>query len=128
MDWSRQQSERRRDPRFEILAQVRVRRAETDYVLEVKNLSSSGALIELGSLERPGWLKIGRRVELTLFVSDQQESAEIAGDVVRVVEDAKMCAFGVHFVDISAAAQTHLDRLLGPGRTLRPKPPPLPAK
>jgi hypothetical protein len=127
MDWSRQQSERRRDPRFEILAQVRVKSTETDYVLEVKNLSASGALIELGSLERPGWLKIGRRVELTLFVPDHEASADIAGDVVRIVEDSRMCAFGVQFVNTSSAAKSYLEQLLGPGRTLRPKPPPLPA-
>lgn len=126
MDWSRQQSERRRHPRFEILAQVRVRNAQTDYVLEVKNLSVSGALIELGSLERPGWLKVGRQVELTLFVPEDDASADLTGDVVRIVEDSRMCAFGVTFVGISATGRAYLERVLGTSTTTRPKPPPLP--
>ena len=128
MSWSRETSERRRHPRYEILAQVRVRPADTDFVLEVKNLSMSGALIELGSLERPVWVKIGRRVELTLFVPDQARSAEVSGPIRRIVEDTEQCAFAVQFEGISAEARSYLELILGPRRSLRPKPPPFPHK
>jgi hypothetical protein len=126
MDESGAQSERRRHPRYEVLAQVRVHHSDLDWVLEVKNLSASGALIELGSLERPQWLRVGHAVELTLFVPDQDDAAELCARVVRIVEDARMCAFGVQFVSVAPAALQYLGRLLGPSRTSRPKPPPLP--
>lgn len=125
MTWS-PASERRRHPRYEILAQVRVRHLDTDFVLEVKNLSVSGALIELGSLQRPGWVRIGHHVDLTLFVPEEPESTDVGGPIVRIVEDTRQCAFAVQFANPTPEAQRYLARVLGPGRSLRPKPPPLP--
>jgi hypothetical protein len=63
-----------------------------------------------------------------LFIPDQDTSADLSGEVVRIVEDSRMCAFGVTFVDVSAGGKAYLDGVLGPGMPLRPKPPPLPAK
>ncbi len=120
------QSERRRHPRYEVLAQVRVRRADTDYVLEVKNLSQSGALVELGDLARPTWVKVGRTLELTLFVPDEDESTDVSGTVRRVVEEVGYAAFAVEFTALSDEAQKYLARLLGPDRPVRKQPPPLP--
>ncbi len=45
--------ERRRHERYELMAQVRVQRGGTDYVLDLGNLSLSGALLSLGSLRKP---------------------------------------------------------------------------
>ena len=51
-----------RAERYALMGQVRVRRSEVDYVLDIIDISSRGALIDLGELARPKWLKVRQTV------------------------------------------------------------------
>ena len=56
-------SDRRRHVRYDLIAQVHVRQAKSDYVLELRNISQSGAMAVLGTLARPSWIDVDRVVE-----------------------------------------------------------------
>jgi hypothetical protein len=132
-------SERRRHTRYELMAQVRVRRGSVDYVLELVNISRSGALVSLGSLQEPRWLSIGRTVELSIIHPEALDTVDLTGRVVRIEEGARL-AFAVEFDPPQPAEAAALDRLLAhalestrppPVRPPRPgpvgrQPPPLP--
>lgn len=109
-----------RAERFAMAAQVRVQKSDTDYVLDVVNVSLSGALIDLAKLRRPKWLKVRRTVEVTLLADDSL--LELRGVVVRIVEDLDGARFAIRF-----ESGQSLDAL---GELLRshgqPLPPPLP--
>ncbi len=117
--------ERRCRPRFDVLVQVRVHHDDTDLVLEVKNLSISGALVDLAQIERPGWLLLGARVELTFVIPDSVKSVDLVGQVVRLTEDLRYRHFAVQFQDVAPQEERALARLIDAGRK-RVGPPPLP--
>ena len=59
-----------------MMASVHVRHAAVDYLLELGNISRSGALVLLGSLPQPLWMTLGRKVELSLVaLLDENEMA-----------------------------------------------------
>lgn len=91
-------SDRRSYERFDLLAQVRVRSGNVDYLLEVVNLSRGGALIDLGSEPRPAWLELLRTIEIRLL--DPAEGSAIIdakGRVVRIVETLDSRTFALEF-------------------------------
>lgn len=110
-----------RADRYALMAQVRVRRSSIDYVLDVIDISLSGALIDLGELPRPKWLKVRQEVLLTLLLDDTQQ--ELKGEVVRIVEDLEGSRFAVRYAP-SVALDPLRAALLKHGRVL---PPPLPS-
>lgn len=120
--------ERRRHPRFEVMAQVRVKRGRNTYVLEVLDVSESGALVDLGTLARPLWLLVGRRVELHLFpLEPDRELAPIAtwARVVRVVAAPGGYRFAVEFEPETPGLREGIARLIA---LSSPRPPPLPSR
>lgn len=115
------------------MAQVRVKRGRNSLVLDVVNVSESGALVDLGSLDRPNWVRPGRTVEMILFVLD--EDAELApinvwADIVRVVDDPTGVQFGVCFQDPDGTVAASILRLAEAAAPPRPaaQPPPLPSR
>ena len=97
-------AERRRFQRHEMMASVHVRHAAVDYLLELGNISRSGALVLLGSLPQPLWMTLGRKVELSLVaLLDENETAPssyrdplvLRGAIVRMHAGNK--GFGMHF-------------------------------
>lgn len=102
------------------MAQVRVERSEVDYVLDVIDISLSGALIDLGELARPKWLKVRREVLLTLLLDGTQQ--ELVGEVVRIVEDLEGSRFAIRYKDTVAVTELRA-LLMAHGCSL---PPPLP--
>ena len=74
-----------RAERYALMAQVRVRRSDIDYVLDVIDISLSGALIDLRELARPKWLKVRQEVLLTLLLDGEQQ--ELTGEIVRIAAD-----------------------------------------
>lgn len=97
-------AERRRFQRHEMMASVHVRHAAVDYLLELGNVSRSGALVLLGSLPRPLWMTLGRKVELSLVaLLDENDAAPssyrdplvLRGAIVRMHAGNK--GFGMHF-------------------------------
>lgn len=121
-------SERRRHPRFEVMAQVRVMRGRNVFVLDVINVSESGALVDLGSLERPYWLATGKRVELVLFAPDGDAGftpVSIWAGVVRVIDDQRSIKFAVCFEDPQGEVAAAVRQLV---EDSPPRPPPLPVR
>lgn len=109
-----------RAERYALMAQVRVRRSKVDYVLDVIDISLSGALVDLGELARPDWLKIRQHVLLTLLLDGVQQ--ELTGEVVRIVEDLEGSRFAIRYTpDVAVDELRQL--LMAHGRSL---PPPLP--
>jgi c-di-GMP-binding flagellar brake protein YcgR len=123
---SNHSAERRRHPRYDLIAQVRVKRGRVDYVLELSNISMSGALIELGSLETPKWVEIGRELEVHIVHPIDLDAIEVPARVVRV--EGTATRFAVEFEEVEAATEAGLARLIAAasGRASA-EPPPLPA-
>jgi hypothetical protein len=125
--------ERRRHPRYDLLAQVRVKRGAMDTVVELHNVSSSGALLHLGKLRRPAWVEMNRRLEIGIVHPVELDLIELQGRVVRVVEEDTGIALAVEFVDATPEALRGIERLVStaresesPASSRRPQPPPLP--
>jgi len=118
--------ERRRHERYEILAQVRVQRGAVDYVLELGNLSVSGALVSLGSLRKPTWVQLGRIAEFAIINPETLDPVTVPGRIVRVAQDEAGWSFAVEFVEPDAAAQKEILKLVVLAARGHQGPPPLP--
>jgi len=128
-------SERRRHERYELLAQVRVKFGKIDYVLELGNLSRSGALLTFGSLRKPGWVNLGKLVDVGIIHPESGETVELSGKIVRVHQDAEGYGFAVEFEEPGEDAARGLQQLIELGArgteapAAKPRsrgPPPLP--
>jgi len=125
--------ERRQHPRFELMAQVRVKRGQVDYVAELSNISLSGALLHLGTLKPPRWLDIGRIVEIGIIHPIDLEPVAAQGKVVRISQDESDTSVAVSFVELTEDDERGIGRLVVLARQRQPprpetagKPPPLP--
>lgn len=85
--------ERRRHERFDLMAQVHVKHGTVDFVLELVNISESGAMLELGSLKAPPWVRAGKDVSITLFDEETLEDIVIAASIVRALDNAFAVCF-----------------------------------
>jgi hypothetical protein len=122
-------TERRRHPRHELLAQVRVNRGREDIVMEMVNISLSGALIDMGTVQQPRWVDVGRALEIAITHPVSFDLVEVVGKIVRILKDETGTRFAVEFDDLNAegaAALQSLVALAAEGETRR-GPPPLPA-
>jgi hypothetical protein len=120
--------ERRRHPRYELLAQVRVKGAQTDLVASLSNISLSGALVDLGSLDVPRWIDVGRELEVSIVHPESLETVEVRGRVVRLAKDLSGCVCALEFIEPEEEARAGVDELLEHASNHPPakKPPPLP--
>lgn len=118
--------ERRAAPRFEIMAQVRTKRGRVDYVMDIINISRSGVLMDLGDIERPSWLKVGREILFVLFLDGDVETLDLEGKVVRIVEEEQSSHFAVQYVDLTAETRARLESFFTRAGVENAGPPPLP--
>jgi c-di-GMP-binding flagellar brake protein YcgR len=117
--------ERRRHPRFDLLAQVRVKRSQTDLLMELTNISRSGALVDMGTLPTPSWVDVGRVIEVSIVHPDSLDNIEVEARVVRISKDESGTLLAVQFDDLEDDTQRKLDSLVEYARAT-PRPPPLP--
>ncbi len=119
--------DRRRHPRFEVLAQVRFRRAATTHVLDVGNVSLSGLFVRAPDEQTLQQVRVGEVLHVDLFT--QEELVNIRADVrvVRIVAEgpAASWGFGGEFTGLEAGARTALEQLVGTA-SASVRPPPLP--
>jgi len=94
---SAQGAERRRHARHTLLAQVHVRRGREDVVMELVNISLSGALFEMGRIERPRWLELSRELDIAITHPISYSLLLIKGKVRRIVEEQEGTGFAVEF-------------------------------
>lgn len=123
--------ERRVHPRYEILAQVRVKYGRITQVLEVRNISLSGLFVTVTDPKRLSKYRIGQTIEMDLFVADELENVRVTARVARVADERTTGppGFGAEFVDLPPAAREAVARLvdLAARRSIPPpQPPPLP--
>jgi hypothetical protein len=121
--------ERRRHQRYDIMAHVRVRRGTVNYILDVTNISSSGAFVSTLGLPRAGQFSAGQSIELNIFLSGVAENIRVLGRIVRMVdrEDPPARGFGIEFVDVDEEARLGISLLVEAARSSDiPRPPPLP--
>ena len=120
--------ERRAHPRYEILAQVRLRHGKVTHVMDVRDVSRSGLFVAAGDPGRAKRFHIGLRVEMDLFAAEDLENLRVTGLIVRRVDrgEPEAIGFGVQFVDVDEATGRALDRLVVLAATHSIRPPPLP--
>lgn len=111
-------SEERARPNRELLAQVPSPSGKRTYVLTVRDVSRSGALIEMSSF-RPSWLVPGQELELTISGEGEDESVELRGPVARVSDHDDDPVFAVRFDGPSRRSRRYIERLIESGRKVR---------
>ncbi len=104
--------DRRAHPRYELMAQVRVKRGQVDYVLDLANISRGGALFSSGSLKLPAWAVVGRTLEISIIHPETLDALDVQGEIVRVVSTSTDTKLGVRFVALSATVQAQVDALV----------------
>lgn len=121
-------ADRRRHPRYELLAQVRVKGTQSDLVMSLSNISQSGALVDMGSLDTPSWIDVGRELDVGIVHPDSLDLVEVRGRVVRLTKDENGCVFALEFLESTNDTRDGLEELVVHASTLPPakKPPPLP--
>jgi len=125
-------AERRQHTRYELLAQVRVKRGKVDYVLELTNISQSGVLVHLGSLRVPTWVKLQRAVELAVINPETLATVRLHGTIVRLQEVTGSKCFAIVFGDLDSDGRRGLKDLIelaekpAAPEERTPTPPPLP--
>jgi hypothetical protein len=107
-------TERRRHPRYDIMAHVRVKHGTVNYVLDVINISLSGVFVSTVGLPRRTKFITGQSIEMNIFLPDEVENVHVLGRIVRTVEqeDPPICGFGVEFVDIDEKARVGIALLV----------------
>ena len=111
-------SEERARPNRELFAQVASPSGKRAYVLTVRDVSRSGALIELSNF-RLSWLVPGRELELTISGEGEDESVELRGPVARVSDSGDDPVFAVRFAGPSRRSRRYIERLIESGRKVR---------
>lgn len=116
-------AERRRHPRYEILAQVKLARGDTTYVLDVENISETGACVRWHEAKAPPWLSLGKRVTMDMLAPELPRALALAGEIVHVGGGTPI-QFGVRFDEVlpegSAELLAQIIRLAAD--SLRPPP------
>jgi hypothetical protein len=128
---SSQGAERRAHPRYELWAQVHVKNGSVDYLVELSNISMSGALVDLGTLKAPKWCTLGRAIEVEIIHPETLECVSLRAEIVRINGIGLQTTLGVEFKNPDAKVKDGLRRLLDAARAPRAEeprrqPPPLP--
>ncbi|MBW2526945.1 MAG: PilZ domain-containing protein [Deltaproteobacteria bacterium] len=104
--------DRRRQPRVDLFAQVWVRFAPGDLLVQLQNISLSGALLVLGEVDRPRWVDVDRAVELAITNPESMENVVVLSRIVRVQRDERGISFAVVFTSVDDVARRGLEDLI----------------
>jgi hypothetical protein len=120
--------ERRRHRRYDIAAQIRVKRGHVNYVMDVANISLSGAFIRCDELNQLPWFRIGQELDLDIFDFQDLENTTLKAEIVRIVDEdgPGRPGFGVQFVNLTVEVYDKLFVLVASAARLSAQPPPLP--
>ncbi len=123
--------ERRVHQRHDIMAQVRVVRGRVTHILDVTNISLSGAFISTGTAKRASRFRVGQEIDIDVFAAEELDNVRVRGTIARIVcsgSDGPF-GFGVRFTGVGDEAGKAIARLVeaAAARPSRPAgPPPLP--
>lgn len=110
----RGQANRRAHPRFELLAQVQVRRELEVHIMPAVNISGGGVFVRGEPTDYPE-LRPGTELELVIFDADDPSGGDVAvrAAVARTEERPGLAhGFGLRFVGVDQAAWQALQRLV----------------
>ncbi|MBI5490602.1 MAG: PilZ domain-containing protein [Deltaproteobacteria bacterium] len=122
--------DRRRHPRFEILAQVRFRRMATTHVMDLGNVSVSGAFVRAADEKSLRRVHVAEILELELFTQEELQNVPVRARVVRIVGDGPPAewGFGLEFIDLDETTRAAVVRLVEQAAARSGEPPPLPPR
>lgn len=121
--------ERRRHARYDIAAQIRVKHGRVNYIMDVANISLSGAFVRCENLSQLPWFRIDQQVDLDIFDFEDLDNISLQGQIVRIVDEngPGHSGFGIQFVNLTVEAHDKLFGLVATAARLSAEPPPLPA-
>ena len=122
------ESESRRHPKYDIMAQIRVKRGRVNYIMDIGNIRRSGAFVSTDSVKDIQALRLGQILEMDIFDAGLLENIRIKGEIMRIVgnKDNRRSGFGVKFTEIDEKAERQLRDLLAILGEPSIEPPPLP--
>ena len=120
--------EKRNFPRFEVMAQIRVKRGRVNYIMDVRNVSLSGLFITSDSIKQMPWFRIDQELEMDIFATEELENIRINGIIVRITDsgDDGQAGFGVEFISVSDDVREKLSLFVDDMAAESVLPPPLP--
>ena len=91
---------------------MKLARGDTTYVLDVENISESGACVRWHEPKAPSWLENGRRLTMDLSGADVPGTLTLAGQIVHVGMGPPV-QFGVLFdATLPEGSRERLDELI----------------
>ncbi|MCP4601009.1 MAG: PilZ domain-containing protein [Proteobacteria bacterium] len=120
--------ERRGHPRYDLMAQIRVKRGRVNYIMNVKNVSISGMFVTTERVKQMPWFRIGQNLEIDIFTTEELENVRLSGRIVRIFDKGRseQKGFGVEFISIEKEIREKLSRLVDLASQTSIHPPPLP--
>jgi Tfp pilus assembly protein PilZ len=122
-------SDRRRHTRYDILAQLRIKKDDTVYIMPVENVSRSGVFVSSDIPEELPLFALNQELEMNLFTIEGLENIRVVGRIVRITQDEETMenrGFGIEFSFMTEAARKQLYSLVALAREESIHPPPLP--
>ena len=121
--------ERRKYPRYDILAQIRVRRGRVNHIMAVKDISLSGLFISADSAQELAAFRVDQEIEMDIFTPEALENVRVMGRIVRVSDrqESGELGFGVEFTEIDETNLREIARLVDIAARASISPPPLPS-
>jgi hypothetical protein len=112
-----------------MLAQVRIKKDDTVYILPVENVSRSGVFVSSDTPEDLPLMALNQELEMNLFTIEGLENIRVVGRIVRITLDKETMenqGFGIEFSFMTEAARKQLYSLVALAREESIHPPPLP--
>lgn len=121
-------SERREYRRYDVAAQIRLKHSLVNYIMDVSDISLSGAFVATEKLDKMPWFKVGEELEMEIFTTEDLENIKVIGMISRVESKSGESGqgFGVQFTSINDFMRAKLTTLLDSSSDSSHRPPPLP--
>ena len=121
-------TERRGYPRYDLMAQIRVVDDDETYILDVDNISMTGIFIFSENVEELPWAKLGQKVEMDIFTTNELENVQVQGLIVRISKknSGAQSGFGASFTSIEKTSRERLRRLVEQAEERTISPPAIP--
>jgi c-di-GMP-binding flagellar brake protein YcgR len=118
--------ERRSGTRYELMAQVQVRKKDISEIMEVKNISVTGVLIATTDRSQIDAFTIDSIVDVDIFSTQNLKNISVSGRIVRGQKSGDKYSFGIEFVELTQAQIAGISELVEVAFRLSGQPPLLP--
>ena len=118
--------DRRSGPRYELMAQVQVKKKEINEIMEVKNISVTGVLISTTDRSQIDAFTIDGVVEIDIFSTQNLKNISIAGRIVRGQKSGDEYTFGIEFINLNNKKIREITELVELAYRMSGQPPLLP--